>query len=89
MRSLQGKEQNVHITAKMDFLITHIPPEGVLDDGRGSLPLLLEVYRSQPRFHVFGHAHSCGSQSKGGAFTVFYNVSQFDELRKETNAVSR
>ena len=89
MRSLQGKEQNVHITAKMDFLITHIPPEGVLDEGRGSLPLLLEVYRSQPRFHVFGHAHSCGSQSKGGAFTEFYNVSQFDELRKETNAVSR
>lgn len=52
MRSLQSKEQNVQSVTKMDFLITHIPPEGILDEGRGSLPLLLEVYRSQPRFHV-------------------------------------
>ena len=83
MRSLQSKEQNVQSATKMDFLITHIPPEGILDEGRGSLPLLLEVYRSQPRFHIFGHAHSCGNQSKGGAFTEFYNVSQFNELRNK------
>ena len=57
-RSLQSKESNIHLAGKIDFLITHIPPEGILDEGRGSLPLLLEVYRSQPRFHVFGHAHS-------------------------------
>ena len=48
-----------------------------------SRPLLLEVYRSQPRFHVFGHAHSCGNQSKGGAFTEVYNVSQFNELKNQ------
>ena len=83
MRSLQSKEQNVQSATKMDFLIIHIPPEGILDEGRGSLPLLLEVYRSQPRFHVFGHAHSCGNQSKGGAFTEFYNVSQFNELKNQ------
>lgn len=83
MRSLQSKEQNVQSATKMDFLITHIPPEGILDEGRGSRPLLLEVYRSHPRFHVFGHAHSCGNQSKGGAFTEFYNVSQFNELKNQ------
>lgn len=83
MRSLQSKEQNVQSATKMDFLITHVPPEGILDEGRGSRPLLLEVYRSQPRFHVFGHAHSCGNQSKGGAFTEFYNVSQFNELKNQ------
>lgn len=83
MRSLQSKEQNVQSATKMDFLITHIPPEGILDEGRGSRPLLLEVYHSQPRFHVFGHAHSCGNQSKGGAFTEFYNVSQFNELKNQ------
>ena len=83
MRSLQSKEQNVQSATKMDFLITHIPPEGILDEGRGSRPLLLEVFRSQPRFHVFGHAHSCGNQSKGGAFTEFYNVSQFNELKNQ------
>ena len=83
MRSLQSKEQNVQSATKMDFLITHIPPEGILDEGRGSRPLLLEVFRFQPCFHVFGHAHSCGNQSKGGAFTEFYNVSQFNELRNK------
>ena len=73
MRSLQSKEQNVQSATKMDFLITHIPPESILDEGRGSRPLLLEVY----------HAHSCGNQSKGGAFTEFYNVSQFNELKNQ------
>lgn len=82
MRSLLYKEQSEHMATNMDFLITHIPPEGILDEGRGSLSLLMEVYRSHPRFHVFGHAHSCGNQSKGGAFTEFYNVSQFDELKE-------
>ena len=86
IRSLQCKNQSEHMATNMDFLITHIPPEDILDDGRGNRSLLMEVYRFHPRFHVFGHAHSCGNQSKGGAFTEFYNVSQFDELRKEANA---
>ena len=81
--SLPSKEQNFQSVTKMDFLITHIPPEGILEEGRGSFSLLLEVYRSQPRFHIFGHAHACGTQSKGGAFTEFYNVSQFNELRNK------
>lgn len=85
-----GMHKRLHIPEEADILlcagdvvITHIPPEGILDEGRGSRPLLLEVYRSQPRFHVFGHAHSCGNQSKGGAFTEFYNVSQFNELKNQ------
>ena len=82
MRSLQNKSLNVHLATNIDFLITHIPPEGILDDGRGSIPLLMEVYQHHPHFHVFGHAHSCGNKSKGGVFTEYYNVSQFDDLRK-------
>ena len=82
MRSLQNKSLNVHLAANIDFLITHIPPEGILDDGRGSIPLLMEVYQYRPHFHVFGHAHSCGNKSKGGVYTEYYNVSQFDDLRK-------
>ena len=82
MRSLQNKSLNVHLATNIDFLITHIPPEGILDDGRGSLPLLMEVYQRHPHFHIFGHAHSCGKKSKGGVYTEYYNVSQFDDLRK-------
>ena len=82
MRSLQNKSLNVHLATNIDFLITHIPPEGILDDGRGSIPLLMEVYQHHPHFHVFGHAHSCGNKSKGGVYTEYYNVSQFDDLRK-------
>lgn len=85
MRSLQSKSPKVHLADPLDFLITHIPPEGILDDGRGSVSLLMEVYQSHPHFHVFGHAHSCGNKSKGGAFTQYYNVSQFNDLKNKKN----
>ena len=42
----------------------------------------MEVYQYRPHFHVFGHAHFCGNKSNGGVFTEYYNVSQFDDLRK-------
>ena len=32
MRSLQNKSLNVHLATNIDFLITHIPPDGILDD---------------------------------------------------------
>ena len=32
MRSLQNKSLNDHLATNIDFLITHIPPDGILDD---------------------------------------------------------
>ena len=45
------------------MLLTHVPPHGVLDgvpfgpDRHGHQQLRREVFRAQPRLHVFGHAH--------------------------------
>lgn len=41
-----------------DFLITHIPPKGVLDEGMGSKILQRTILKLQPKHHLFGHVHS-------------------------------
>jgi hypothetical protein len=65
-----------------DILMTHNPPDGVLDqtDGYngyagqrwGDSALLTQVTKIQPRVHVFGHVHeSYGYEQKSG--TTFIN----------------
>jgi Icc-related predicted phosphoesterase len=49
------------IPSKIDILITHGPPFGILDtmDGKHlGCPLLLEkVKKVKPKYHIFGHIH--------------------------------
>lgn len=43
----------------VDILVTHGPPKAHLDyDGAGCEFLLAELWRVQPRLHVFGHIYS-------------------------------
>ena len=47
---------------KVDILVTHGPPFGILDktnEGKnaGSELLLKEVLRLKPKLHLFGHIH--------------------------------
>ena len=48
----------------IDVLLTHVPPEGVLDrmplygSWGSSRPLLHAVRMAQPRMHLFGHVHA-------------------------------
>lgn len=56
----QGKEiEKVwnKIPDNTDILITHGPPNGILDNGVGSEELLTRINRIQPTVHCFGHAH--------------------------------
>ncbi|KAH8587598.1 Metallo-dependent phosphatase-like protein [Bisporella sp. PMI_857] len=46
------------IPKETDVLITHTPPKHHLDLSMGCPSLLSEVWRVQPRLHVFGHVHS-------------------------------
>jgi Icc-related predicted phosphoesterase len=51
----------------VDVLITHGPPEGILDltnrgDAAGCRDLLLCVYELEPQLHVFGHIHEAAGQ---------------------------
>jgi Icc-related predicted phosphoesterase len=50
------------IPTGIDVLITHGPPEGILDRNRmgepcGCRDLLTQVLDVKPRLHVFGHIH--------------------------------
>ena len=65
---------------KTDFLITHIPPKGILDEGTGSEILEQTVLKRQPKHHLFGHVHSKGGQCEEKWSTKFGNVSTFQIL---------
>ncbi|WOO82728.1 putative rhamnogalacturonate lyase C [Vanrija pseudolonga] len=45
------------VPAGTDVLLSHGPPLGHLDDGKGSPWLLRELRRARPRLLVFGHIH--------------------------------
>lgn len=69
------------IPGDTDFLVTHFPPEGILDDGRGSGLLKEMVAERRPRYHLFGHVHTQGGMQTESGGTTFCNVSYFMELR--------
>jgi Icc-related predicted phosphoesterase len=57
------------IPADVDVLVTHGPPEGVLDrnkwgDPCGCRDLLARVLEVRPRLHVFGHIHEAAGRTE-------------------------
>jgi predicted phosphohydrolase len=67
-----------------DVLITHSPPQGILDqchpDGcpLGCWDLMQRVEQLRPRLHIFGHVHGgYGSRQWNG--TKFINAAMLDE----------
>ena len=67
------------VPAGVDVLVTHGPPEGILDrTNRGELvgcrDLLLRVYEVRPRLHVFGHIHEAAGRADIDGI-VFVNAS--------------
>ncbi|MFZ4726386.1 MAG: metallophosphoesterase family protein [Paludibacter sp.] len=63
------------VSSPLDFLITHIPPKGMLDDNIGCENLLKFVKLHQPNNHLFGHAHNSGNQTCTKENTCFVNAS--------------
>ena len=66
-----------------DILITHGPPFGILDktvDGErtGCEKLLLKVYQTKPKLHVFGHIHEAYGQHIKDE-TAFLNASVLND----------
>ncbi len=60
----------------VDILITHTPPQGIMDEDQGishgCSDLLSAVHRVQPRYHVFGHIHNHNHRLTCGP-TTFIN----------------
>ena len=63
----------------LDVLVTHGPPDGILDRNRtggccGCRDLLYRVLEVKPRMHVFGHIHEAAGRSEIDG-TLFLNAS--------------
>lgn len=55
------------IPSATDVLITHGPPNGILDAGMGDDELAFRVSKIKPKVHCFGHIHGqAGSKSHDG-----------------------
>ncbi len=67
------------IPDRVDVLVTHGPPEGILDrtkrgDLAGCRDLLYRVLEVKPRLHVFGHIHEAAGRVEADGL-VFVNAS--------------
>lgn len=67
----------------VDFLLTHAPMAGVLDEGRGCSQLREAIETYKPKYHLFGHAHREGLNKVEGENTTFINVSYYEFLYKK------
>lgn len=65
----------------VDFLITHGPAEGHLDNKTGCQRLWQIIEESKPKHHIFGHVHEEGGKVESTANTIYYNVSACNQLR--------
>ena len=63
-----------------DFVITHIPPRGVLDEDTGNEILQRTIIKRHPKYHLFGHVHSKGELCEKKWGITFGNVSAFQSL---------
>lgn len=72
--------QENRLPANIDFLITHGPAKGFLDDNNGCCLLRNMILKYKPHYHIFGHIHSLGNQIKTEAKTSFLNVSYFNQF---------
>lgn len=75
------------IPEDIDILVTHGPPEGILDKNRkgqrcGCLELRKAVARIRPKFHVYGHIHEEYGQITLDDIT-YINCSYLDEDYEE------
>uniref|UniRef100_K3X2D5 Calcineurin-like phosphoesterase domain-containing protein n=1 Tax=Globisporangium ultimum (strain ATCC 200006 / CBS 805.95 / DAOM BR144) TaxID=431595 RepID=K3X2D5_GLOUD len=90
-RGFAAQQQWSKIPSDVDVLLTHGPPNGILDKvftgaRVGDETLLKEVMsRCRPRFHVFGHIHEAYGATRVGT-TVFINCATSTLLGKPKHA---
>lgn len=74
------------IPEKLDILITHGPPKGILDlsfnrndqlEYCGDKELLNRVLQKEPKFHIYGHIHDSSGNFNAGKRTISCSNTQF------------
>ncbi|MEL6250902.1 MAG: metallophosphatase domain-containing protein [Bacteroidota bacterium] len=81
----RGEEMRPHwdlIPPNTDVLITHTPPNGILDKSRsgsslGCEDLSAKLLTIKPRLHVFGHIHASNGRIETDA-TTYINASNYN-----------
>lgn len=71
--------QNFDTNEKVDVLISHYPPLGILDDEIGSVELRNFLIKSKPKYCVFGHNHNGYGKIEVDNIK-FLNVSVFNQI---------
>ena len=66
--------EKLPIPMYVDVLITHGPPAGILDGGKGCPVLLQTLKELDPTIHIFGHTKLKGRKSLKVKGQQFYNV---------------
>lgn len=82
IQQMQWLGEECELLSETDFLITHIPPKDILDEGMGSEILKQTVLEYQPKYHLFGHVHSKGGLYEERWNTKFGNISTLQALCK-------
>lgn len=75
--------QKIAIPPRTDFLITHGPAKGFLDNDTGCLLLRQAILNDKPHYHIFGHVHALGNQIYRRTCTTFCNISCLNDLEIE------
>lgn len=73
LNALPWMHQYQALPSRVDVLISHGPPLGILDENMGCPLIRRLVDEYTPDFHLFGHIHSQGSKSITFGKTTFYN----------------
>ncbi len=62
---------------RTDFLLTHAPAKGILDNGLGCPILEKFIKKLKPEYHLFGHIHQTAGQRIRQNGTTFINTIMF------------
>jgi Icc-related predicted phosphoesterase len=85
----QLKEKWDLIPNDTDILITHSPPEGILDytyhKSTGCQFLRSKINKLNPKLHVFGHIHECGGQIMAYTGMTCVNAAIVDQNYKHVS----
>lgn len=68
-----------HTGERVDILVTHGPPYGILDRNAGCKELRNYVMAAQPRFHFFGHIHEEAGKTHRVGGSSFINACVFKD----------
>lgn len=88
------KEKYDLIPEGIDILISHTPPNRILDENRygeycGSVSLRETMFRIEPKYLICGHLHECGGKEVDLKMTRVINCSYVNEWYEPNNEPMR